>query len=195
MKKFFGKLPVMITFIALAVVMAAVYIGMLVRPAAIGFAYKGEGDFFGSGEKQEVSLVFKNDEVVRTTIHGKEDKVVVDMWVYRDGNEVLLCGLKKVVEADETVAAMLKLEMGGEMDEKTYNDVMVKMYEDLKEKDEKAYEELLKENDIEVNAFKMTMDNEEYTCTGSVVFAIVGGIVELVLLAGAGLAVFYKVKK
>ncbi len=190
MKKFFGKLPVMITFIALAVIMTVAYIGLLVRPAAIGFAYKGEGDFFGSGEKQEVSLVFKNDEVVRTTIQGKEDKVVVDVWVYRDGNYVIQGGIKEVIEADESTKAFLEL---GKMSEDDYKE-MVKSIEEMKKEEPKAYEEALKD-EIKINAFKMTMGEDEFACTGSVVFAIVGGIVELVLLAGAGLAIFYKVKK
>ena len=189
MKKFFGKLPVMITFVALAVVMAAAYIGLLVRPAAIGFAYKGEADFFETGKKQEVSMTFRNNKVARTTIQGEEDKVVVDVWVYRDGNYVIQGGIKEVIEADESTKAMLEY---AKMSEDDYKD-MVKSIEEMKEKDEKAYEEALKE-EIEINAFKMTIGEDEFKCTGSVVFAIVGGIVELVLLAGAGLSVFYFIK-
>ena len=45
------------------------------------------------------------------------------------------------------------------------------------------------------NAFSVEYFGVEFKCSGSVIFAIVGGIVELILLAGAGLAVFYKVKK
>ena len=190
MKKFFGKLPVMITFVALAVVMAAAYIGLLVRPAAIGFAYKGEADFFETGKKQEVSMTFKNNKVARTTIQGEEDKVVVDVWVYRDGNYVIQGGIKEIIEADDATKAFLEL---GKMSEDDYKE-MVKLIEEMKKEEPKAYEEALKD-EIKINAFKMTIDKDEFTCTGSIVFAIVGGIVELVLLAGAGLSVFYFIKK
>ena len=56
MKKFFGKLPVMITFIVLAVIMTVAYIGLLVRPVAIGFTYKGEEDFFGTDKKRATGI-------------------------------------------------------------------------------------------------------------------------------------------
>ena len=42
MNKFLKKKPVMITFCVLAVLMLIFYIGMLVRPVAIGMNYKGK---------------------------------------------------------------------------------------------------------------------------------------------------------
>ena len=44
MKKFLSKKPVMITFIVLAVLFLAVYIGLLVRPISVGMSYTHKTD-------------------------------------------------------------------------------------------------------------------------------------------------------
>ena len=189
MKKFLGKLPVMITFVALAVVMLVAYIGLLVRPVAIGFTYKGKADFFETGKKQEVEMQFKSNKVARTTIVGEEDEVVVDVWVYCDGNHIIQGGIKEVIEADESTKTFLEM---GKMTEDQYKE-MVKDIEEMKEEDEKAYEKALKD-EIQVNAFKMIIDEDEFTCTGSIVFAVVGGVVLVALLTFGTLSVLYFVK-
>ncbi len=66
MKKFLRKKPVMITFIALAVVMLVVYIGMLVRPVAIGMTYKGKI------EGIEASIKVRNGSEVTVEMDGQE---------------------------------------------------------------------------------------------------------------------------
>ena len=66
MKKFLGKLPVMITFVTLAVVMAVAYIAMLVRPVAVGFTYTGKV------QDVEVSVKIKNSSEMIMTIDGEE---------------------------------------------------------------------------------------------------------------------------
>jgi len=66
MKKFLGKLPVMITFVALAVIMLVAYIGLLVRPVAVGMTYKGE--VLG----REVSIKVKNSSELVMEVDGKK---------------------------------------------------------------------------------------------------------------------------
>lgn len=77
MKKFLRKTPVMITFIALAVVMLVVYIGMLVRPVAIGMTYKGkiEGVETSVKVKNGSEVVIKVDDTEmegRYVVKGRE---------------------------------------------------------------------------------------------------------------------------
>ena len=196
MKKFLGKLPVMITLVSLAVVMLVAYIVMLVRPVAYGFTYKGKEDLYETGKKQEVTMKFNNDEFARTTIKGEEDDVVVDAWIYRDGEYVVTVNglFKKVVKADaETKAFLEKLVVS----EDVY-DEMVKAFKEAKKEHPEEYKEELKESAYKVNAFKMTIgegkDAVTYTCTGSIVFAAVGGVVLVALLTFGAFSVVYFIK-
>ena len=171
MKKFFGKLPVMITFIALAVICAVGYIGMLVRPVAIGMTYKGEiTNPMNATEKLEVSVKFKSGKKAEMKIEGEEEINTIYYFV-KDGYVVFLPTVEKdedykdakedALKDWEATKAAVKLGMGGE----------------------------------DCTAFSAKVMGAELKCTGSVVFAVIGGVIELVLLAGAGLSIFYKVKK
>jgi len=165
MKKFFGKKPVMITFIALAVVMLVVYIGMLVRPVAVGFTYKGEVESY-SGKKVETSIKIKNGSEFVMTQEG-EDESIKGRYIVK-GREILI----------------LPLEMTD------------KDFEETKEEALKNWKDAKSSGMVfNASAFKTELDGEDFICAGSIVFAAVGGVLELVLLAGAGLAVFYAVKK
>lgn len=195
MKKFLGKLPVMITLVSLAVVMLVAYIVMLVRPVAYGFAYTGKDDFFGTGKDQEISITFKNDEVARTSIKGEKDEIVVDAWVYRDGKYVLETDFfKKIVKADDASKAYLSSFV---ITEEKYDD-LVKSTKEFKKEDPKAYEAKLEEIGYKANAFKLVVgegkDAVTYTCTGSIVFAAVGGVVLVALLTFGTFSVVYFIK-
>ena len=175
MKKFFSKMPVMITFIALAVIMTVAYIGLLVRPVAIGMTYKGKMDM-GMGEKMEM--------VVKVT-SGSE----VDVKVKVDGTSIEMENLR-YVEHDRQLLVLL--------DYDTMQPIKMtdKEYKDAKKEAIERWDEIEKLGMLmDINAFEMGDETDTLKCTGTVVFTVIGGIVELVLLAGAGLAVFYKVKK
>lgn len=198
MKKFLGKLPVMITLVSLAVVMLVAYIVMLVRPVAYGFTYKGKQDLMETGKKQEISIKVKNDEVARTTIKG-EDEIIVDAWVYRDGNYLVPMnggfGYKKVIKADEATKAYFEeycIKTEAKYDE------WVNQLEKYKKEEPKAYETELKEFAYKTNAFTLTVgegkDAITYTCTGSIVFAAVGGVVLVALLTFGTFSVIYFIK-
>lgn len=170
MKKFFGKLPVMITFVALAVVMAVVYIGMLVRPVAIGMTYKGEVSRYGetaeisvkvkSGKKLEMTTKVDGSTLTDEGYYFEKEGYIVFMEA--SNNDEYKAEKEELIKNWEITKSMIKTTgMGG----------------------------------IDCNAFGVEVMGEDFTCIGSIVFAIVGGIIELVLLAGAGLAIFYKVKK
>jgi len=167
MKKFFGKKPVLITFIALAVIFAVVYIGMLVRPVAIGMTYKGEV----SG--MEVSVKIKSGKKMEITMKGEGMPTITEEGYYleKDGYVVFMNA-----QNDE--------------DYKTEKKDILNNWEARK-----AEIKLTGEGGKDCNAFGLEAMGGDFKCTGSVVFAIIGGVLELVLLAGAGLSVFYAVKK
>ena len=164
MKKFLGKLPVMITFVSLAVVMLVVYIGMLVRPVAIGMTYKGEVENFG-GKKVETSIKIKNGSEFVMTTEGEDDSIKGRFIV--KGREILI--------------------LPNEMTDKEFKEVKEDALENWK--DAKASGMVFK-----ANAFKTELDGEDFICTGSIVFAAVGGVVLVALLTFGTLSVLYYVK-
>lgn len=171
MKKFLGKLPVMITFVSLAVVMLIAYIGLLVRPVAVGFTYKGEMDI-GMGEMEMVVKVKSGSKV--------------DVKVDVDGTSMELEDVR-YIEHDRELLVLLNY---GTMQPLELTD---KEYKEMKEdiiKDWDTY----KEAAFDINAFEMGEDGDSLTCTGSIVFAIVGGVVLVALLTFGTLSVLYFVK-
>ena len=175
MKKFFGKKPVMITFIALAVVLAVVYIGMLVRPVAIGFTYKGEMDMMGAGKMEMVVKVTSGSEVdVKVKVAGASVEMEDLRYIEHDGQLLVLLDYDNMEPIKMTD----------------------KEYKDAKKEAIENWDEIKKSGMLmDINAFEMGQGEETLDCTGTVVFAIVAGVVELVLLAGAALAIVYAVKK
>ncbi len=209
MKKFLSKKPVMIAFIVAAVVFLAVYIGMLVRPVSYGFNYTNKTTDEGVTSIEKINI--KSDKVMRMTSiekqKGKDDtKSVVDAWIYRDGNKIYMVGVKEYVDVtdmDPVEAEMMK-EFMPEVTKDDYNKV-VDALKDAKEKGATEYAVALASSTIEmgeVGLFKFGEDDkdtkdidESYTNNQAIVFTIVHGVVTLALMAFAGLAVFYKVKK
>lgn len=170
MKKFLGKKPVMITFVALAIVMLVVYIGLLVRPVAVGFTYKGEiTNPMDPTQKMEVSVKFKSSKKAEMAVKGESETDTV-YYFEKDGYVVFL-----PIDKEE--------------DYKTAKEECLKDWEATKVAVEAGM------GGTDCSAFSAKVMGADLKCTGSVVFAIVGGVVELVLLAAAGLSVFYVVKK
>lgn len=167
MKKFFGKKPVLITFIALAVIFAVVYIGMLVRPIAIGMTYKGEA------HGAEVTVKVLSSKKIKMTIKGETTTTTEEGYYFeKDGYIVFL---------------------GSDNDDEYKTDK--KEILDNWEVTKGLIDSGARSGGKDCNAFGVKVFGEDFKCTGSVVFAIIGGVLELVLLAGAGLSVFYAVKK
>ena len=187
MKKFLSKKPVMITFIVLAVLGLALYIGMLARPVAYGFNYKNietKGDVtrtFTINVKNSKKAVQK----VLTESSSSTSETEQEIWIYVDGNTVVFVGPTKTITEDEYKAE-------------------VEAYKKAKKETPEDYKKEL-ENDVKLgrafkaNAFKITIgtgDNTtEFKCAGSTIFAILGGIVEAVLIAGAVSTIVFVVRK
>lgn len=169
MKKFLKKKPVMITFVVLAIAMLAVYIGMLVRPVAVGMTYKGTSIVAG----REVEHKYKINDGRTLTYYIGDDKEGTKMWYFTKGYEMVIM---EPVSTNELLG----------MTEEEYKD-KVKEY---KEKWDNVI------GKISTNAFAFGND-DKVTSAGTVVFAVIGGIVTILLLtfAGASVAVSVSTKK
>ncbi len=202
MKKFLSKLPVMITFVVLAVLVLALNIGMLARPVSYGMTYKSK--ITENGKTVEASYKFKNSKVVETK--GDMDlgignlDVTMDAWVLKDGYTMVVVGIRltdSVVElmkssgaaegmTDEEIRQQL-LSTGEFFDEDGY-DAAVKEYWDMSSEERDAVK---KERGMKVNAFRMKSADETATCAGAIVYAVIMGIVDLALITFATLSVVF----
>ena len=171
MKKFLGKKPVMITFVALAIVMLVVYIGMLVRPVAIGFTYEGEMAIGSQKMEMAIHVTTGSKADVTVKVGGATVELEDVRYIEHKGKIYIL------MEDNDDPQTM------SDADYKKVKKDIIKNWDSI--------EEALPE----VNAFKMGNEEMSFDCAGSVVFAIVGGILTLAVIAGATLSVLYTVKK
>ncbi len=171
MKKFFGKLPVMITFVALAVVMAVFYIGMLVRPVAIGMTYKGKVDM-GMGEKMEMTIKVKSGSEVDVKISMDESSMEMENIRY--------------IEHDRQIYVLLD-NAGEELSDKEYKELKEEAIENWDDLDEMGAL-------MDANAFVIGDDEDTLKCTGSIIFAVIGGVLVAGLVTFGTLSVLYYVK-
>ncbi len=171
MKKFLSKKSVMFTFIALAVAFLAFYIATLAWPVSYHTTYKVSATM--GSTTVEGTIKFKsNKKAVMTSTMGSTT-VKEECWVYFDGYSYYVVG---------DVDSMTKAEYKEE----------VKELKQLKKDNKALYENVM----TKINAFKI--DDEDYTKssnTGAIVLAVVGGVLELVLIAGATLSVLARRKK
>ena len=180
MKKFLGKMPVMITFVVVAVLVLALNIGMLARPVSYGMAYKGKMDM-GEGVI-EATVKFKNDKVAKIKANVSGVSSEMEMWVLRNGNKIALVGVKT------------DLEVPGAMDEEAYNTLVKDLKADKEEWD--AFWNAEGEDAMysTINAFRMSEGEEKMSCAGAVAYAVVMSIVEVALIAFAALSVVFFVQ-
>ncbi len=166
MKKFLGKKSTKILFIILTIVFTAVYVYMLVRPISYGMTYKNENTVFGVTTTKEVTFLSSKKLSVKTTTGSSTN--IVEQWIYCNGGKVAI------------------VDISGLMTEDTYN----KAVDTPEERDL-----LLKAAVYELNAFGGEGLAGEYKCVGAVAFAIVGGVVELVLITFTALTFVLASKK
>lgn len=207
MKKFLKKKPVMITFVILAVLFLAVYVGMLVRPVSYGFNYTHSSVSEEDGKELEeiTKLNLRSDKVLRQTlislVDGKVDeKVVGDVWIYRDGNKIIIIGVKEVIESTEMSKSQIEDYNKNAMSKAKY-EVKIEELEKLKEESPKAYELRMK-GAVEVKLFTAGEDDpdtkeidESFFNVQAVIFTIVHGVVTVALLTFATLSVVFFAKK
>jgi len=205
MKKFLKKKPVMIAFVIAAVVMIAVYIGMLVRPISYGFNYTYKETYENSSVT--VKCNFKNDKVIRITEKSTTEegsaKMVTDFWTYRDGDTVYIIGTKKFVSNTEYTDA--ELEEDNENDfyitSKAEYEVAIENIKEAKEKGETEYKIALglntKSSIKGIGLFKIQEEGDEETVfknTQAIIFTVVHGVVTVAVVVFAALSVVAVVK-
>ena len=175
MKKFLGKLPVMITFASLAVVMLVAYVGLLVRPVAIGFTYKGQQ----TSEYGSYSVVY-----------DYELKVVSNKKIKAKQTATRIVGSTETVTTSEEVLYYFCKDGLMLTNSTVDNDEEYEQWKEMLNDDWDAY----KSRGSKTNAFLITDEEGSYKCAGSIVFAVVGGIVLVSLMTFGTLSVIYFVK-
>ena len=174
MKKFLSKKSVMITFLVAAVAFLAFYIATLAWPVSYNMTYKDTVKRGGSEITYELKFKSNNKAHTVQSVDGTTQEQ--DVWIYRDGNLVFSCGDLKTTTKEQ------------------YKE-RVNYYKEMKKTDKEAYEARA----MKVSAFKLTQDlgevKLEAVSAGSIVLAVIGGVVELVLIAGATMSVLYRRKK
>ena len=206
MKKFLSKKPVMITFIVLAVVMIAFYIGMMVRPVSYGMNYVSKSSL--AGVESTTKYKANSDKTMRlTSITEKNDKIdlkaVVDFWIYRDGDTIYLIGEKKYISGIEDGKKASKDDIKEANEHVMSKDDYKKVVESLdkaKEEGEIAFAAALTLNGVDVALYDIgiyeakTFGGSEAKCSGAIVFTVVGAVVVVALVTVASLSVVFTVK-
>lgn len=169
MKKFFKKLPVLITFAVVTVLMVALTIGMSVRPISHGMTYSGTKELLG--KEINFSYKFKNSREVVV----KTEETEVTMYYLNNGHKFALLPQVSSAEAYDKFVDDIK----GNKD--TWN----KLWEG--------------ESVFNINAFKITAGKGDSAVTatagGAIALVTILAIVDLALVGCTALAVAYRVKK
>ena len=187
MKKFLRKKPVMIAFIIAAVVFLAVEIGILVRPVSYGLNYT-----YKSGDNT-VKINIMSDTTARQTIIDGDEKTVLDVWIYRDGNNIKMLDIKKYVEVPEATKAQIE-EMNESCTTRDEYKEKVKELKELKEKDDNAYK-LAMATAQEFGLFEVSVGDKVARCPQAVAFVVIHGVVTTTLIVFAVLSVVANTKK
>ena len=190
MKNFLKKMPVMIVFVALAVIGLLVYIPMLARPVSYGMTYvyshtvtEEESTSMGEAAGTEISMKIKiksDEKAIMTTVTNGETEEI-EVWIIRNGNQFILIPVTMTEEEyHETVDAL-------KADEEEWNALW----------DETTGENAL----FSINAFKITpaaylatSGMGELICNDAIIFAVLWGVLEVALIVFASLSVVFFVK-
>lgn len=181
MKKFLSKKPVMISLLVAAVLVLALYIGMLARPVALGWTYSDVEAKDGVTVTTKMKFGGKTIKGTMTTktVDGEETENY-EMYYYRDGNKVWMLAPTEL------------------MSEEDY-DKLIEEIKKMKKEDKAAYEAEVGDPTFTINAFsatqKMGDETTKISCNATTIFAVVAGVIELVLIAGAVMSTLYVVKK
>ncbi len=176
MKKFFSKLPVLITFAVVTILLAGLTIGLSVRPVSYGMTYNGTTAMVEGSTTMKVdsSIKFKNGNelIMKAKMAGIETEQ--EMWYVRNGYKIYAVQ-KDVVTEEEFKQSV----------------------EEIKA-DKEQWDELWKSEDlITVNAFGVKGGSEEsgmtlkLTAGGAVALTTILSIITLVGVAGTTLSVVY----
>ena len=182
MKKFLKKKPVMIAFVVVAVIMIAVYIGMLVRPIAVGFTYRGQhSNTYGSytyiyDVEDKIGGKTIKSVTTKTSILGNSETVTTTE------SERYYFTYKGFVVVDN---------IGAVKNDNEFKD----WKEDIKENWDTYKDGTLSVGVAKTYAFTIGEGEGSSSCVGSIVFTIVGGILLVAVVILAGTSVVLSLKK
>lgn len=201
MKKFLGKKATFITCLVVAIVMLALVIFMCVRPVSAGLTYQGKVK--DAGVETTVKYKIWGNTMTASEsskVHGKKNYMSMDTWVYRDGDEAVMVGYKKinkVIENGENKTKDYKeLMADGMMGKAAYKDA-VKVWKDLKKQNKVAYTAALQADDshMEISAFKLKNGEQTYTCVSAIVLVVIFAVVDAAAITFTVLSVLERRKK
>ena len=191
MKKFLKKIPVMIAFVALAVIGLLVYIPVLARPISYDMTYsyshtvtEEESTDMGepAGTEITMKIKIKSDEKADYTAITNGEGEELEVWILRNGNKFILIPEGMTDEEYHQLLEALKA------DEEAWNALW---------NDTTGHYVL-----FEINAFKITPSSflaesglGELICNGAIIFAAVWGVLELAFIVFASLSVVFFVKE
>lgn len=201
MKKLLGKKATFITCLVVAIVMLALVIFMCVRPVSAGLSYTGKTTEAGVTTKESYKI-WGNTMTAKNSSKedGKKNLTSMETWIYRDGDDAVIVGFKKinkVIEAGENKTEETKELMADSLMKKdAYNDA-VKVWKDLKKQNKVAYTAALQADPMhmEVSAFKLKVDDQTYTCVSAIVLVVIFAVVDAVAITGTVLSVLERRKK
>ena len=179
MKKLLSKKSTKIALCVVTLLVTVFYVFMLVRPVStLGNYTRTTETKVGSYDRvTEEKLKFINGKKFKvtsvTTVNDEElDPVESEMWYFVEDRKFFPGSSVKVMTEEKF-------------------DELVK-----ETKEAEDFDKVLEANETKVSAFKLVINEDTvYKNTGMVVFAIIGGIVELVLLAGTAYSVMLANKK
>ena len=190
-EKFLKKMPVMIVFVALAVIGLLVYIPMLARPVSYGMTYverytatAEDAAIYGIEEGTEMTarMRFDDDKSVKMLIKTDGLEIEMEMWIYRNGNKFTTVGMKSA--AGQVTADC--------MTEDEYN-TQVEEIEALKDTEE--WDSMWNSDyTVSINAFRTGEEGDYMLCEDAIIFTVLWGVLEVALIVFASLSVVFFVK-
>ena len=192
MSKFLSKLWVMVTLVAVSVVLLGSYLYMVARPISYGmwYSYSNAVEVSeGQSTTIEMSFKFINDKKLLLKMSNESDVTEIEMWYVKNGRQVLI-----FFEGSASTETTTEEEFDAQL-------------ETLKEDKELwnaiwSGEEIPEGTVFNASAFKLTPhtatpvegEDEAMSCSGSVWYAVIMGIVEVALITFAVLSVIYYIK-
>lgn len=201
MKKFLGKKATFITSLVVAIVMLLLVIFMVARPVSSGLTYQGKTTEDGVTSTEKYKFSGNTVKASQSSkVDGKKNYMSMDAWIYRDGDDVVIVGYKKinkVIEDGENKTDAYKEMMAeGLMTKDVYKDA-VKVWKDLKKENRVAYTAALQADDshMEVSAFKLKSGDQTYTCVSAIVLVVIFAVVDAAAITFTVLSVLERRKK
>ena len=169
MKKLLSCKKTALVLVIVTLLFAAFYAYMLVRPISYGMDYRNETVYEGGSFVGTIEFRADRTMVNRNTNFDEEMK---SRYYYKDG--YVFFTMAETDEAYEKEIAMI--------DENFEEAIKMPFYSN------------------EISAFRMVASEGDdfetvYTCTPAIVFAIVGGVIELALMAVSGISLLLSFKK